>query len=528
MSNKREQDILSWRKLEYDLRTRSLYRDGQRLNAADTRTCAQAYTLYGLLLVDLDLTDGHDSRRIIRRLSTLDVLVVVKSLKSCDQLLLRHVSEADVAVDLEHFKHVLEAIPPLKHLFLEKVSDLLDGASVGVFRCLHQAFGFLSRLTLDGVSADPDIRSWIENNDRIGNFAIDFTIVEGCRPIVTDWLSGMTIPSVGKHGSGTVADWESGRRITLADKINDPTGKMYHGYSPKLVDALRTAGIEDPTTYLAPDYHVSYFHELDHAVSRLIAVPKNALKRRIIAPEALTQQYFQQQIMLGLYRHISARLPFIPIRDQGQNRELARQGSISGYYATVDLSAASDSVSTRLVAGMFRDTSIYPLMEACRSRYTIVEADGTKDIVPMNMFATMGSAICFPLECIVFAAICEYTARLVGHTLRYSVYGDDIIFPSKHVELLISNLRACGFVVNDDKSFTSDRALLFRESCGGEYLRGYDVTPLRISRRLRPLENKRKQPAIFAAYIDMANACLDAGFLEMRSYLIRQLLQSPP
>lgn len=528
MSNKRERAILAWQEVEADIRRLPLHRDGQRLDDADTRNCAQALTLFGLLLVDLDLVDDHDSRRLVRRLAQLDVLTVVRSLKLCDELLLENFRAADHSVELERFKHALSEIKPLQFVLLEKISDLLAGASIKLFRCLHQVFSFLSRLTLDGIPDTADLQAWVENNSRLACADIDFGIVDACRPWVTKQLAGICIPSVGRHGSGTVHEWPLERKITLQDKVNDPTGMLYHGYSATMHEAMVIAGIDNPGDHIPPDFYVNSYHEISSACSRLISVPKNAIKRRVIAPETLSQQYFQQQIMVGLYKHIDTNMPFIPIRDQAVNRRLAMEGSISGYWSTIDLSSASDSVSVGLVQRMFRDTSILPMMEACRSRYTILRAGGTEESVPMSMYATMGSAICFPLECIVFSALCHYTAESVGHKLRFSVYGDDIVFPSKYAEELKRVLTACGFIVNNDKSFTSRDPLLFRESCGGEYLRGYDVTPLRISRRLRPLENKRKQPAIFSAFIDMANACLDKGYLNMRSYLIRQLFADRP
>lgn len=531
MSKKRNQAILAWRNTEVDIQSQVLCRDGLRLCTADTRKYAQALTLWGLLLTDLDLVDGHSARRLVRRISRLDVLTVARCLKSCDELLLENFRDAHNHVPLERFKHALSDVPPLYHVFLPVVSDHLRMASTASFRALHQSFAFLSHLSLDGIPNDDDVAAWIENNNRLANADIDFSIVDMARPIVTDWLAGISIPSVGKHGSGTVQEWPAWwthRKIYSCDKINDPTSMLYHGYSTGMHAALRQAGIQEPERYIPSDFFPNPRHEERCANSRLISVPKNALKRRIIAPETLSQQFFQQQLMIGIYNHIDHKMPWIPIRDQGVNQDLAREGSISGYYATIDLSAASDSVRTDLVQSMFRETSILPAMEACRSRRTIVEEDGREYTLPMSMYATMGSAICFPLECIVFSALCAVTARLVGHRLKFSVYGDDIIFPSKYAPELIRVLTACGFIVNNDKSFTSPDPLLFRESCGGEYLRGDDVTPLRISRRLRPLENKRKQPAAFSAYIELANAALDRGFLGLRSYVISQLLSSPP
>lgn len=531
MSKKRNQAILAWNQTEIDIQSQVLCRDGLRLSTADARKYAQALTLWGLLLTDLDLVDGHSARRLVRRISRLDVLTVARCLKRCDELLLENFKSAHHNVPLECFKHILSDVPPLYHVILPVVSDCLEMASTASFRALHQSFAFLSHLSLDGISSDDDVASWIENNDRLAKANIDFSIVDMARPIVTEWLAGICLPKVGKHGSGTVQEWPKWlihRKIQACDKINDPTGILYHGYSTSMHAAQRHAGVEEPERYIPSDFFPNPRHEERCANSRVMSVPKNALKRRIIAPETLSQQFFQQQIMVGIYKHIDRKMPWIPIRDQSINRDLAREGSISGYYATIDLSAASDSVRTDLVQSMFRDTSILPMMEACRSRRTIISEGDREYTLPMSMYATMGSAVCFPLECIVFSALCAVTARLVGRRLKFSVYGDDIVFPSQYAPELIRVLTACGFIVNNDKSFTSQDPLLFRESCGGEYLRGDDVTPLRISRRLRPLKNKRKQPATFSAYVELANAALDRGYLNLRSYIISQLLSSPP
>jgi hypothetical protein len=61
--------------------------------------------------------------------------------------------------------------------------------------------------------------------------------------------------------------------------------------------------------------------------------------------------------------------------------------------------------------------------------------------------------------------------------MRVYVYGDDIIVPSEWYHLAVEGLTLSGFAVNDAKSFYRGP---FRESCGGDYLNGKDVVPVRL------------------------------------------------
>jgi len=59
------------------------------------------------------------------------------------------------------------------------------------------------------------------------------------------------------------------------------------------------------------------------------------------------------------------------------------------------------------------------------------------------------------------------------------VYGDDLIVPVDYVRSVIDVLELLGFKVNTGKSFWNGK---FRESCGGDYYDGEDVTPVRVRR----------------------------------------------
>jgi len=100
----------------------------------------------------------------------------------------------------------------------------------------------------------------------------------------------------------------------------------------------------------------------------------------------------------------------------------------------------------------------------------------------------MGSALCFPVEAMVFTTLIflgiqrslntPLTPRsLLGYVDLVRVFGDDIIVPTDEVPSVIQTLEHFGARVGLDKSFWSGS---FRESCGGDYFMGEDVTIVRV------------------------------------------------
>jgi hypothetical protein len=167
---------------------------------------------------------------------------------------------------------------------------------------------------------------------------------------------------------------------------------------------------------------------------------------------------------------------------------LARLGSIDGSYATIDLKDASDMISNDLVIEVFGKVAptFLQLIQDCRSTRAKLP-DGT--ILPLRKFASMGSALCFPIEAMVFFTIVMYTLvkisgkvpsrRLLTKLSRdVAVYGDDIIIPSSTATRVMEDLESYGLRVNHDKSFHTG---LFRESCGGDYYNGVDITPTYVT-----------------------------------------------
>ena len=92
----------------------------------------------------------------------------------------------------------------------------------------------------------------------------------------------------------------------------------------------------------------------------------------------------------------------------------------------------------------------------------------------------MGNGFTFELETALFWAISKAVA---GHA---SVYGDDIVVPSASVGFLREVLYYVGFEFNEKKSHYG--LSKFRESCGGHFFDGHDVTPLYVRSPLKGVE----------------------------------------
>jgi len=212
--------------------------------------------------------------------------------------------------------------------------------------------------------------------------------------------------------------------------------------------------------------------------SRLDFVPKSAKTDRSIAIEPT----LNQMVQLGIGDYMSDRLRQVGIdlRDQTHNQRLAREGSLTGALATLDLSSASDSVSRELVAHLL-PVDWFLFLDTCRSGTIEYESS----VMRLQKFSSMGNGFTFALESLIFFAL-AYASHVVSHGKKprrseLTVYGDDIICTTSSSNLLIEVLRVSGFTLNMEKSFTSGP---FRESCGADYLSGIDIRPCYVKDRL--------------------------------------------
>ncbi len=245
--------------------------------------------------------------------------------------------------------------------------------------------------------------------------------------------------------------------------------------------------------------------------SALLAVPKTAKAPRLIAAEPLEHQWCQQKIMTWLdhaFRH-SLVGSFVDLRDQTLSQRLVTQASVDRSLATIDLSAASDRVSCWHIERLLRaNRTLLDAVHASRTR-RIVDRVTSRDSFLLRKFASMGSAVTFPLQCLFFLSVCLAAcgADSIGsiRALRgkVRVFGDDIIVPNEAYDSVVHALTTLGLKVNNGKSFHRG---FFRESCGQDSWRGYDVTPV------KPKNHTARTPIGLDSLTQLSNNLYLKGF----------------
>lgn len=221
--------------------------------------------------------------------------------------------------------------------------------------------------------------------------------------------------------------------------------------------------------------------------ARVCLVPKDSRGPRIISCEPLEVQFLQQMVSIPFVKYLEKRSPaagHINFTDQQVNGRLALASSLSKSHATLDLSEASDRVSFSLVKYLFlgqSDSSDRFWNRVFDLRSTSTELPDGR-VVQLNKYAPMGSALCFPIESVVFYSVAVAAVnqicrnRSVARRAVY-VYGDDIVVENAYYWHVVSALELVGLKVNNSKSFHGG---YFRESCGVDAYRGCIVTPQRI------------------------------------------------
>jgi hypothetical protein len=94
------------------------------------------------------------------------------------------------------------------------------------------------------------------------------------------------------------------------------------------------------------------------------------------------------------------------------------------------------------------------------------------------------------------------------------VYGDDIIVPTEMATSTMVTLETFGLRVNHSKSYCTG---FFRESCGGDYYKGVDITPVYC--RQWDFTGKLVQPNGLAAYVSMSNQFYMKGLWNVAQYI---------
>jgi hypothetical protein len=384
-----------------------------------------------------------------------------------------------------------------------------------------QWLSFDERLLLDTNSdISQEIDEYIAFEEELKDRHCPDWVAQAVQPVISDFLKdfslGLNVPEP-KFGPGAVA--EIGGRQPAIEKVVNMV------YDPSVCEKLCSLFACEPDDLFLGRPGKAVFR------NRIIFRPKNALSHRIISAEPTWLTWVQQALKVALFDYVE-RHPrmYTWFSDQERSRTLALRGSLTGDYATIDYSSASDSVTVELVATLFRDTYVVDALLSTRSLEAEMP-DGR--IVRLRKFAPMGSATCFVTMDIILLSLCEVAVRQglgrPGTPNDYTVYGDDVVIRSELVPLFLELSSAIGMTVNSTKSYTDVRTPHhYREACGIEAMDGVDVTPVRYSRFQEPiLRDGPVEPEWWASTIDLCNRLIiDAYYPNTRSVVIECIKHS--
>lgn len=343
-------------------------------------------------------------------------------------------------------------------------------------------------------------------------------VLDGCD---SDIAAGLLIP---KHGPGNTADRLRGN------------AKFYMHWTWRLEEFFKSDELLIPNhRYLDVLSGIQYKHRHEELPVRVVAVPKTQKTPRLIAMEPTCMQYAQQAVSSLLTERIEGNRVLkriVRFSDQEPNQVLARESSLTGALATLDLSEASDRVCNFLVEELFRGWPyLSGAIQASRSTHSEVAFDENSVITrELVKFASMGSALTFPVEAMAFTAVIFYgIEQSLGRRLqrrdiesfcgRVAVYGDDIIVPIHYVRSVIHALESFGFKVNSNKSFWTGG---FRESCGKDYFYGTDVSYVKFR---KSFPNDRRDVLEVVSLVSFFNQAKHNHYSHTTNWLRKELVR---
>jgi hypothetical protein len=320
-----------------------------------------------------------------------------------------------------------------------------------------------------------------------------------------------------KHGPGSVAEsYSSNQKFKLRTwhRRLEPFFNLDSFALPSW-NALESKMFED----------IQDVSEEDELPVKVTLVPKTLKGPRIIAIEPACMQYTQQALSKALVRVLETSAltkGHVNFTDQSINQMHALRSSKSGTNATLDLSSASDRVPLSGALYMFNSHPDFrDAIYACRSK-TAKLPDG--EVIHLKKFASMGSALCFPVESMYFYTSCIAALLEMHHlpvtygTIKFIasyvyVYGDDIIVPAYTASVVSDYLHRNMCKVNTTKSFSCGK---FRESCGMDAFDGVDVTPVYLR---QDVPTHRRMAKNLISWVTACNGFHKIGYWRTSLYL---------
>lgn len=402
------------------------------------------------------------------------------------------------------------------HVAIESwLTDTLEQCNTGWadtggshFACLYQVLALLKKYRFDSdkqTRVDAAKRTFFAAEDACSYFNrygwTELVFSDDARVLrifnrAQAWLGRLLGPELpewekltlwSRHGPGANLDTKNGQ-VSLYDKYRN----WPYSCTEDALDVARLA-IESDERWLGAleDSYRERFNVPKHTIldrqvfwrnifhvvdgNRITFVPKNAKTERSIAIEPCMNLYLQ----LGVDGFIRRRLKRwdIDLDSQEKNQVLAYEGSLhwdsEDPYCTIDLSAASDSVSLKICELMLPPAWYHYLLKLRSPK-----GDLNGEVINFEKISSMGNGYTFALESAIFAAFAFAVEKEHSGTFdseSVAVFGDDIIVRSSRVNDLYRLLNLSGFAVNSSKSFTAGP---FRESCGSDWFRGTPVRPV--------------------------------------------------
>lgn len=414
----------------------------------------------------------------------------------------------------------------------------------GNLNAIHLADGLSDRLDEDqpelklsgGCALEANTKASSSVFPVVGNPTPLLEVIQRVADVITSgfgWFEPSEI--LPKHGPGAVADREGESKYDFPhwpaklDGLFKADELAFYNSSSVLLDQ------EDGGPLLSKG----------EPPSKLISVPKTQKAPRLIASEPTAHQWIQQGILSLLVDRMdqTALKNSISLRDQVPSRELARLASIQRHLSTIDLSSASDRVSCWLVERIFRKNwRFLDAFHAARTRWLVNNLDKKLPRYRLlRKFTTMGSALTFPVQSIVYAIVCigvdiwfresspqgdsfrvmktdlsrisasQFSRLISDSSRRIRVFGDDLIVPVDTTPVVIEVLTHLGLKVNIHKTFT---ASFFRESCGLDAYRGVDVTPCYVNE-----VPDSSEPESLISVVESSNNFHNKGLWNTAAYL---------
>jgi hypothetical protein len=401
---------------------------------------------------------------------------------------------------VEEYYDVDQALPPPSQEWDGSGDNLSAMRSRSVLDRLTYLGGLFRQESLDGEDA------WLLSvtqrlGDRISSLLGEFNPLQ----------------SRFRHGPGAVSDLKSGRGFKYSFPEWGP--RLQHVFP---ASEFAFANLSEAVN--TDDYEASGL-PLREGASRLYAVPKTQKGPRLIASEPTCNQWCQQSVRSFLNDAIRSSIigESIDFGRQDLSGDLALAASVDKSLATVDLSSASDRLSCWLVERLFRaNSSVLSAFIACRTRYIVNDIDKkSPKLYKLRKFASMGSALTFPVQSLSFYILCvsaglvatgtkEKDWELIARQVR--VYGDDLIVPVLWMPVLEKLFTLLYLKINRSKTFVKGN---FRESCGTDAYNGVNVSPGQV---LEVFDESNI--GTLQGVVDCSNNLFLKGFRNASNYLL--------